>query len=80
MLAGCVQLLEVYLLGGVLHLVLEFCPYDLRKVIYDKSIFLRTKHIKCYMTQILKAIQHCHAHFILHRGWNYDSHLCPKCC
>ncbi len=46
---------------------MEFCPTDLMKIIYNKSIYLRTEHIKCYMQQLLTAIAYCHSHFTLHR-------------
>lgn len=51
----------------VLNLVLEFCEYDLEKIIQDKSILLETQHIKKYAKMILEGVHWCHAHFILHR-------------
>jgi serine/threonine protein kinase len=62
------KLFEVYISGGVLHLVLEFCSYDLEKVIRDKSLYLQTHHVKSYIKMLMEGLQHCHAHFILHRG------------
>jgi cyclin-dependent kinase 7 len=63
-----IDLIEVYLAGGILHMVLEFCPYTLERVIFDKKILLRTIHVKCYMSMLLKGLKHCHQNFILHRG------------
>lgn len=51
----------------VLHLVIEFCSYDLEKVIRDKSILLQAQHTKKYMEMLLNGIEWCHSHFILHR-------------
>ena len=62
-----VELLGTFLSGDVLCLVLEFCPYDLEAVIYDKSIFLRTVHQKCYLQMLLRGVAECHDRFILHR-------------
>lgn len=62
------QLIEVFFSGGVLHLVLEFCPHDLEKVIRDKTIVLKTSDVKCYMGMMLRGIECCHKHFVLHRG------------
>lgn len=62
-----VQLLEVFISGQALHLVLEHCAHDLEKVIRHPSIELKAEHIKCYMQMILKGVAHCHDKFILHR-------------
>jgi cyclin-dependent kinase 7 len=59
----------VYITKDVLHLVLEYCPHDLEKVIRDKTIFLKTQHIKTYLFMLLNGISHCHKNFILHRGF-----------
>lgn len=66
--------MDVYLSGEdggqarKLHLVLEFCPYDLEKVIRDKSVLLDSKCVKSYMKMLLGAIEHCHNNFVIHRG------------
>ncbi len=62
------QMLEAFFSSGVLHLVLEFCPFDLEKVIRDKTILLKSGDIKCYMQMMLKGIECCHKNFVLHRG------------
>lgn len=40
--------------------------YDLSKVI-KSNIFLKNEDIASYMQQLLRALAHCHANFILHR-------------
>lgn len=61
-------MIDVFISDGVLHLVLEFCPYDMEKVIRDKSILLHSHHVKSYMQMLLRGIDCCHKHFVLHRG------------
>jgi cyclin-dependent kinase 7 len=63
-----VGLLDVFLTGESLHVVMEYCPFDLTDVIYDKSIFLSAGHIKSYLQMILRGVHACHESFILHRG------------
>eukprot|EP00981_Chlorochromonas_danica_P013643 scaffold6599_cov166-Ochromonas_danica.AAC.1 len=48
-----VDLKDVFISGGVLHMVMEFCPFDLLQVIQDKTIYLRSNHSKCYLKMIL---------------------------
>ncbi|RYY88157.1 hypothetical protein EON63_02910 [archaeon] len=62
------QLKDVFISGGVLHLVMEFCPYDLSTVIYDKSLVLRTPHHKAYLHMMLRGVDCLHSNFVLHRG------------
>lgn len=61
------KLHEVFMSGGSIHLVLDFCSHDLEKIIRNKTVHLRTEHIKCYIKQILLGMAHCHSYFILHR-------------
>jgi serine/threonine protein kinase len=72
------QLIEVFFSGNVLHLVLEYCPHDLERIIRDKTIVLTPAAIKCYMSMILKGIEVCHKHFVLHRGFFYQICLNPN--
>lgn len=70
LLRGCnhiVELVETFLSDDVLCLVLEFCPFSLESVIYDKTIFLKTEHKKCYLKMLLEGVKHCHENFVLHR-------------
>jgi cyclin-dependent kinase 7 len=61
-------MVDVFISDGVLHLVLEFCPYDMERVIRDKTILLQNHHVKSYMQMLLRGIECCHKHFVLHRG------------
>lgn len=51
----------------ILHLVLEYAPYDLRRVIYEKNLILRPQHIKSYMKMFLLGMEYLHKNFVLHR-------------
>jgi cyclin-dependent kinase 7 len=62
-----VALVDVFLTGDSLHMVMEYCPFDLKDVIYDKKIFLTEAHIKSYMKMLLQGLEACHENFILHR-------------
>ena len=65
--SNIVELIDVFLTGDSLHMVLEYCPFDLKDLIYDKKIFLNIAHFKGCLRMILQGVQHCHQHFILHR-------------
>ena len=62
-----VELIDVYIIDENVHLVLEYCPYDLEKLIRDKRIFLKSHHVKSLLTQLLGSIAQCHSNYILHR-------------
>lgn len=51
----------------MLYLVLEFCAFDLEQVIADRTLFLSAADVKTYLRMTLSAVEHCHAHSILHR-------------
>merc|ERR550532_3049006 len=50
---GC---LDVFVDGGVVHLVMEFMDGDLKKLIEDKSVILSEAHVKCLAHQILAGM------------------------
>lgn len=62
-----VDLLDVYISGGIVHLVMEYCLLNLEDIIKDKSIHLRSPHHKSYLQMILRGIDMCHSAYILHR-------------
>lgn len=62
-----VELVEVFLTGDSLHVVLEYCPFDLKDLIYDKKTFLQVGHFKGCLRMILEGVLHCHTKFVLHR-------------
>ena len=53
-----------------IELCLEYCKYDLKKLIDSKkhdSSFYNVKFVKNMMYQLLKGVEHLHSHKILHR-------------
>jgi serine/threonine protein kinase len=63
-----VQLIEYFMQGPNLVLVLEYLPTDLAQVIQDSSEKpLREAEIKNWMLQILAGVAACHRASILHR-------------
>lgn len=61
------KLYEAYTADDCIHMVLEFCPTDLERVINDKSIFLKGEHIQSYMAMAIAGVAFCHDNFVLHR-------------
>jgi hypothetical protein len=47
--------------------VLEYLDSDLEQVIKDKSILFMPADIKSWMLMMLRGLDHCHRHFVLHR-------------
>ncbi|ORE09826.1 Pkinase-domain-containing protein [Rhizopus microsporus var. microsporus] len=62
-----IELIDVYSYKTNLNLVLEYLESDLEQVIKDKSILFMPADIKSWMLMILRGLDHCHRHFILHR-------------
>ncbi|KAG1442315.1 hypothetical protein G6F56_011114 [Rhizopus delemar] len=62
-----IELIDVYSQRTNLNLVLEFLDSDLEQMIKDKSILFMPADIKSWMMMMLRGLDHCHRHFILHR-------------
>lgn len=62
-----IQLLDVYLVESSLHLVFEYCVTDLEGVLQRRDLFFSPSDIKAMFIMILRAVGHCHSHFVLHR-------------
>ncbi len=65
------QLLDVYALSDSMNMVMELCPFDLKKVVDHKSIYLRESIIKTYMQMILRGTDAMHKGWVLHRVSEY---------
>lgn len=57
----------MYVVNSSIHLVLEYCDFDLEKVIKDKNILLHASYVKCYMQMLLQGLKFLHSKFIIHR-------------
>ncbi|KAL8030770.1 hypothetical protein ABFX02_14G307400 [Erythranthe guttata] len=61
-----------------IYLVFEYMHSDLTKIISRPDEILSEPQIKCYMQQLLSALQHCHEHGILHRDIKGSNLLIDK--
>lgn len=52
---------------GDIFMVMEYCDFDLSKLLKSPSINMTTMHILSFMSQLLKGVQHMHSLMILHR-------------
>lgn len=73
-----IQLKQVYMSKWNLHLVLEYSPYDIGMLIKDRSVVFMPADIKSWMQMLLKAVDHCHQHWILHRDIKPSNLLCME--
>lgn len=53
--------------SGSLYLVFEYMDHDLAGLAATPSIKLTESQIKCYMQQLLRGLEYCHSHGVLHR-------------
>jgi len=61
------QVSDVFALTDSINMVMELCPFDLKKVIENKKIVLTESHIKSYMKMTLQGLEEIHAFWVLHR-------------
>ncbi|KAF9423445.1 hypothetical protein HW555_001254 [Spodoptera exigua] len=57
-------------LGEEVFIVMEYVDYDLKSFLETMCVngqMFSTEHVKCLMTQLLRAVQHLHDHQIIHR-------------
>nr|CCA24428.1 cyclindependent kinase putative [Albugo laibachii Nc14] len=62
-----VELLDVFIANDTINLVFELLPYNLDRVIKEKSIVLTPADIKAYMKMLFEGLAYCHSHYVLHR-------------
>lgn len=62
-----IQLVDVFTHNGAICLVFEFAQTDLEAIIKSPEIVLSPADIKCYMEQLLRAVEYCHKNWVLHR-------------
>lgn len=62
-----VALFNVFVHKQNVVLAMEFAPFDLERVIKDRSLMLSTADVKGYLVQLVRGIELCHSHWILHR-------------
>ncbi|KAF9423446.1 hypothetical protein HW555_001255 [Spodoptera exigua] len=57
-------------LGEEVFIVMEYVDYDLKSFLETMRVngqMFTTEHVKCLMTQLLRAVQHLHDHLVMHR-------------
>jgi cyclin-dependent kinase 7 len=62
-----IELFDVFAHKQNIHLVFEFMPFDLEKIIRDQSLVLSPAHIKCIMKMLFQGLDYMHSNFVLHR-------------
>ena len=62
-----VALFDVFVHKQNVVLAMEFAPFDLERLIRDRSLMLSAGDIKGYLVQLVRGIELCHSHWILHR-------------
>lgn len=61
------ELRECFVHKNFLHLVLEYCEFDLERVLRNKSIAILPADIKAWMFMLLSGLMECHRNFLIHR-------------
>ncbi|KAK0585272.1 hypothetical protein LWI29_025989 [Acer saccharum] len=54
-------------LSSTIYLVFEYMEHDLAGLSSSTEIFFNEAQVKCYMKQLLLAVEHCHLRGIMHR-------------
>ncbi|KAK9838165.1 hypothetical protein WJX81_005984 [Elliptochloris bilobata] len=62
-----VRLLDVFPHKRNLSLVFEYMESDLEALIKDRALILSEADVKSYMQMLLRALEVCHGHWVLHR-------------
>ena len=78
-----VELKEVIYEDEKLHLVFEYCQYDIKKYMKEKAKenagqALSTEEVKSFTYQILQGLAYCHAHRVMHRDLKPQNLLVTK--
>lgn len=73
-----VKLIEVICLKRAIALVFEYMDTDLENVIKDRSLVLSSADIKAYMLGMLRALQHCHERWVVHRDIKPNNFLISR--
>lgn len=62
-----VELMDVFIHKGAIHMVLEYCEFDLESVLKNRSIVILPPDIKAWMYMLLRGLLECHRRFFVHR-------------
>ncbi|XP_039058192.1 probable serine/threonine-protein kinase At1g09600 [Hibiscus syriacus] len=53
--------------SGSLYLIFEYMEHDLAGLLAAPEVKFTETQIKCYMQRLLRGLNHCHSHGVLHR-------------
>lgn len=62
-----VEILDIFVVDGLIHLALEYVEYDLEQILKNKSLVILPGDIKAWMHMLLRGVRECHRRFIIHR-------------
>ncbi|KAF9423440.1 hypothetical protein HW555_001249 [Spodoptera exigua] len=65
-------------LGKEVFIIMEYVDYDHKSFLETMHVngqMFTSEHVKCLMTQLLRAVQHLHDHLVLHRDIKTNNDL-----
>ncbi|KAJ6227725.1 cyclin-dependent kinase 12 [Anaeramoeba flamelloides] len=62
-----ISILDIYQHNQNINLVIDYCEYDLNKLLKDEEIIVTNENIKSLMYQLLKALEYLNLNNIIHR-------------
>jgi serine/threonine protein kinase len=62
-----VRLYDIYATDVSVCLVMEYMDHDLSDVILHSQPYIPIQELKCYFQMMIKAVDFCHSHHIMHR-------------
>ncbi|XP_077301439.1 uncharacterized protein LOC143922034 [Arctopsyche grandis] len=69
---------DCFIHKDLLHLVLEYCEFDLEQIIKSSSVVLLPSDIKTWMFMLLSGLLECHNNFLIHRDIKPNNCLIKK--
>ncbi|KAJ7967977.1 Serine/threonine protein kinase [Quillaja saponaria] len=64
--------------SGSIYLIFEYMEHDLAGLAATPGIHFTEAQIKCYMQQLLRGLEYCHSHGVLHRDIKGSNLLIDK--
>lgn len=58
---------DVFIHKESIHLVLEYCEFNLENILKNKNLIIMPADIKGWMFMLLSGLMECHKNFIIHR-------------
>lgn len=61
------QMKDIFIHKDSIHLVLEYCEFNLENILKNKSLIIMPADIKGWMFMLLSGLMECHNNFLIHR-------------